>query len=60
MKIDIGLPDLERKQIKACLRENADLFAWSVVEMLGLDPEVACHHLAIDLAARVIVEHRRR
>ncbi|MCI71150.1 hypothetical protein A2U01_0092413, partial [Trifolium medium] len=28
VKIGIGLPDLARKQLKACLRENADLFAW--------------------------------
>ena len=27
VKIGIDLPDLARKQIKACLRENADLFA---------------------------------
>ncbi|MCI68037.1 hypothetical protein A2U01_0089296, partial [Trifolium medium] len=33
VKIDTGLPDLARKQLKACLRENADLFAWSTVEM---------------------------
>ncbi|MCH81478.1 hypothetical protein A2U01_0002265 [Trifolium medium] len=28
MKIGTWLPDLARKQLKACLRENADLFAW--------------------------------
>ena len=60
MKIGTGLPDLARKQIKACLRENANLFAWSAVEMLGLDHEVACHQLAIDSAARAIVQRRRR
>ena len=60
MKIGTGLPDLERKQIKACLRENVDLFAWSAAEMLGLDLEVACHRLAIDPAARAVVQHRRR
>ncbi|MCI31094.1 hypothetical protein A2U01_0052305, partial [Trifolium medium] len=27
VKIDTRLPDLARKQLKACLRENADLFA---------------------------------
>ncbi|MCI81912.1 hypothetical protein A2U01_0103186, partial [Trifolium medium] len=39
VKIGIGLPDLTRKQLKACLRENADLFAWSAAKMPGLDPE---------------------
>ncbi|MCI80798.1 hypothetical protein A2U01_0102069, partial [Trifolium medium] len=37
VKIGTGLPDLAMKQLKACLRENADLFAWSAPEMLGLD-----------------------
>ncbi|MCI82649.1 hypothetical protein A2U01_0103923, partial [Trifolium medium] len=48
VKIGTGLPDLARKQLKACLRENADLFAWSAAKMPGLDPEVACHQLTID------------
>ncbi|MCI81088.1 putative transmembrane protein, partial [Trifolium medium] len=39
VKIGTGLPYLARKQLKACLRENADLFAWSAAEMPGLDPE---------------------
>ena len=60
MKIGIDLPDLARKQIKACLRENADLFAWSAAEMPGLDLEVTCHRLAIDLAAKAVVQRRRR
>ncbi|MCI15934.1 hypothetical protein A2U01_0037074 [Trifolium medium] len=47
VKIDTGLPDLAKEQLKACLRENADLFAWSATEMPGLDPEVACHQLTI-------------
>ncbi|XP_058767318.1 uncharacterized protein LOC131640994 [Vicia villosa] len=32
VKIGTGLPDLERKQLKACLRQNADFFAWSVAQ----------------------------
>ena len=59
VKIGTGLPDLARKQIKACLRENENLFAWSAAEMPGLDPEVTCHQLAIDPAAREVVQRRR-
>ncbi|MCI08842.1 hypothetical protein A2U01_0029924, partial [Trifolium medium] len=59
VKIDTGLPDLARKQLKACLKENADLFSWSAIEMSGLDPEVACHQLTIDLAASAVVQRRR-
>ncbi|XP_058784827.1 uncharacterized protein LOC131659686 [Vicia villosa] len=60
VKIGKGIPDLPRKQLIACLRANADLFAWSAAEMPGLDPEVACHHLSINPAAKAVVQRRRR
>ncbi|MCI87268.1 hypothetical protein A2U01_0108550, partial [Trifolium medium] len=55
VKIVTRLPDLARKQRKGCLRENADLFAWSAADMPGLDPEVACHQLTIDPSASAVV-----
>ena len=58
VKIGAGLPDIARKQLKACLRENADLFAWSASEMPGLDPNVACHQLTIDPAVRAVAQRR--
>ncbi|CAJ2669315.1 unnamed protein product [Trifolium pratense] len=60
VKIGTGLPELARKQLEACLKENADLFAWHASEMPGLDPNVACHQLTIDPAALPIVQRRRR
>ncbi|KAK2443504.1 hypothetical protein QL285_014602 [Trifolium repens] len=60
VKIGAGLPELARKQLKACLRENADLFAWSAAEMPGLDPEVACHQLTVDPNAKYVVQRRRK
>ncbi|MCI97416.1 hypothetical protein A2U01_0118717, partial [Trifolium medium] len=33
VKIGTRLPDLAIKQLKACLRENADLFSWHATEM---------------------------
>lgn len=33
VKVRAGIPDLERKQLKACLRLNTDLFAWSALDM---------------------------
>ncbi|XP_058787909.1 uncharacterized protein LOC131662207 [Vicia villosa] len=39
VKIGTDLPELARRQLQACLKENADLFAWSAAEMPGLDPE---------------------
>ncbi|MCI35579.1 hypothetical protein A2U01_0056800 [Trifolium medium] len=55
VKIGTEPPDLARKQLKACLRENADLFSWHATEMSGLDPNVTCHQLTIDPAASDVV-----
>ncbi|GAU34822.1 hypothetical protein TSUD_394480 [Trifolium subterraneum] len=60
VKIGADLPDLVKRQLKACLRENAELFAWSAAEMPGIDPEVACHQLTIDPRASVVVQCRRK
>ncbi|GAU44271.1 hypothetical protein TSUD_133170 [Trifolium subterraneum] len=60
LKIGKDVPDLARKQLVACLKDNADLFAWSASEMPGLDPNIACHQLTIDEAASVVVQRRRR
>ncbi|MCI97797.1 hypothetical protein A2U01_0119098, partial [Trifolium medium] len=54
VKIGTCLPGLARKQLKACLKENADLFTWHATEMPGLDPDVACHQLTIDPYASVV------
>ncbi|GAU42817.1 hypothetical protein TSUD_288450 [Trifolium subterraneum] len=60
VKIGADLPDLVKRQLKACLRENAELFAWSAAEMPGIDPEVACHQLTIDHRASAVVQRRRK
>ncbi|GAU51366.1 hypothetical protein TSUD_134070 [Trifolium subterraneum] len=60
IKIGADLPDLVKRQLKACLRENAELFAWSAAEMPGIDPEVACHQLTIDPRASDVVLRRRK
>ncbi|GAU38519.1 hypothetical protein TSUD_148000 [Trifolium subterraneum] len=60
LKIGKDFPDLARKQLVACLKDNADLFAWSASEMPGLDPDIACHQLTVDEAASDVVQRRRR
>ncbi|GAU42637.1 hypothetical protein TSUD_398420 [Trifolium subterraneum] len=60
IKIGADFPDLVKRQLKACLRENVELFAWSAAEMPGIDPEVACHQLTIDRRASVVVQRRRK
>lgn len=60
MKIGASIPDLEMKQLRACLREKVDLFAWFAVDMSRLDPEIACHDLTVDPAIRVVALCRHR
>ncbi|GAU41698.1 hypothetical protein TSUD_94190 [Trifolium subterraneum] len=60
LKIGKDVPDLARKQLVACLKDNADLFAWSTSEMPDLDPNIACHQLTVDEAASAVVQRRRR
>ncbi|GAU37149.1 hypothetical protein TSUD_293060 [Trifolium subterraneum] len=60
VKIGADLPDLVKRQLKACLRENVELFAWSAAEIPGIDPEVACHQLTIDPRASAVVQRRRK
>ncbi|MCH90588.1 hypothetical protein A2U01_0011504 [Trifolium medium] len=60
IKIGTGLPDLVKKQLEACLKQNAKLFAWSAAEMPGIDPEVACHQLTIDPRASAVVQRRMK
>ncbi|MCI76624.1 hypothetical protein A2U01_0097894, partial [Trifolium medium] len=54
------LLDLVKRQLEACLKENAELFAWNAAEMPGIDPEVACHQLTIYPRASAVVQWRRK
>ena len=54
VKIGTDLPELAREQLKACLKDNADPFAWSATEMPSLDPEVTCHHLTINPSLKAV------
>jgi len=47
-KIGKNLPQLVKAQLVACLRENADLFAWSAADIPRFDPSVACHQVTVD------------
>jgi len=59
-KIDKDLPELVKAQLVACLRENADLIAWSAADMPGIDPSVACHQLTVDPSVSVVAQRCRK
>ncbi|XP_071924992.1 uncharacterized protein [Coffea arabica] len=52
-------PDEEKAYIEL-LREYQDIFAWTYKEMLGLDPKVAVHHLAVKKGVRPVKQAQRR
>ncbi|XP_059629540.1 uncharacterized protein LOC132272399 [Cornus florida] len=47
-KIGFGLAEEEKRQLVDFLSENADVFAWSHLDMPGIDPSVSCHILNVD------------
>jgi hypothetical protein len=59
-KLGKGIPEHARAQLIACLRENADLFAWSATDMTDIDPSVACHQLTVSPSASVVAQRRRK
>ena len=59
-KIGKDLPKLARAQLVACLKENADLLAWSAADMPEIDPSVTCHKLAVDPGVSIVAQRRRK
>lgn len=59
-KVQIGSKDCQTTQIGSnlsyeeevaiikLLKDNLDLFVWTPSNMLGIDPEVVCHHISLD------------
>ena len=58
-RIGSRLSPTEKEELITFLRKNRDIFAWSPSDMLGIDPEVACHKLHVDPAAKPVIQKRR-
>ena len=48
-----------KNEIIQCLRNNADIFAWSPADMPGVDPQVISHHLNVDPKMLPIKQKKR-
>ena len=59
--IQIGsrLKEELKQELVHCLWAHADVFAWTHEDMPGIDPEVACHRLAIKKGARSVRKKKR-
>ena len=49
-QVGAQLPPQEKKELMVFLRKNIDVFAWSAYEAPGVDPNLICHHLNVNLA----------
>ena len=48
-----------KQELIHCMRSHAYMFAWTHDDMPGIDPEVACHRLAIKKGVRSVRQKRR-
>lgn len=47
-----------KQELIHCMRSHAYMFAWTHDDIPGIDPEVACHRLAIKKGARSVRQKR--
>ncbi|VFR00820.1 unnamed protein product [Cuscuta campestris] len=59
VRIGRDLPGGLREEIISVLREYADIFAWSVADMPGIDRSVICHRLAVMEGSRLVKQKKR-
>ncbi|VFQ64159.1 unnamed protein product [Cuscuta campestris] len=59
VRIGRDLPGGLRDEIISVLREYADIFAWSVADMPGIDRSVICHRLAVMEGSRPVKQKKR-
>ena len=59
IRIGSRLKEEQKQELVQCLQAHTDVFAWAHEDMLGIDPEVACHRLAIKNGARAVRQKRR-
>ena len=55
-----GLPEVIKAELTSLLRKNSNLFAWASENMLGIDPRVICHKLAIDPKVRSMAQKKMK
>ena len=59
VKVGINLETTTKETLIAFLRKNKGVFAWSHKDMVGIDPNISCHHLNIDSNFSPVQQKRR-
>ncbi|XP_059669218.1 uncharacterized protein LOC132314358 [Cornus florida] len=54
------LVEEEKQELVDFLSQNADVFAWSHLDMPGIDPSVSCHSLNVNPNAKPVKQKQRR
>ncbi|XP_042459248.1 uncharacterized protein LOC122042916 [Zingiber officinale] len=57
--IVIDLESAKKEELVTCLRQNYDVFAWSMQELPGISSSVAWHKLHVQLDARSIKQKKK-
>lgn len=47
MRVGEQMNDNLKNMLAQTLKENINIFAWTVADMVGIDPSVACHRLVV-------------
>ncbi|XP_072066669.1 uncharacterized protein [Arachis hypogaea] len=58
--VNRNLPHELKEPLIEMIRANGDLFAWTPADMLGIDPQLMSHHLAVTAEARLVAQRRRK
>ncbi|XP_057452760.1 uncharacterized protein LOC130744605 [Lotus japonicus] len=60
LKIGSTLSKEQEDRLVELLKNNLDLFAWTIKDVPGIDPNVISHHLSIRPGAKPVIQARRR
>ncbi|XP_057417380.1 uncharacterized protein LOC130711680 [Lotus japonicus] len=60
LKIGSTLSKEQEDRLVELLKNNLNLFAWTIKDVPGIDPSVISHHLSIQPGAKPVVQARRR
>ncbi|XP_020972873.1 uncharacterized protein LOC107632634 [Arachis ipaensis] len=58
--VNRNLPHDLKEPLIEMIRANGDLFAWTPVDMPGIDPQLMLHHLAVKAEAKPVAQRRRK
>nr|XP_025641265.1 uncharacterized protein LOC112736143 [Arachis hypogaea] len=58
--VNKNLPHELKEPLVEMIRANGDLFAWTLADMPGIDPQVMSHHLAVKPGTRPVAQRRRK